>query len=430
MKRILLSVLILACAVTVLVSCGGDKAGDEKALELRVVTSYSATDGNRVNFENAYKAWETATGNTVIDESATSDEAWKAKVIADFETGSESDVLFFFTGTDANSFIEAGKVVPLDEIRSVYPDYASNMSDGKLAGAASLVDGKVYAIPTNGFWEGLFVNTAILAEAGAAVPGPNTTWAEFLDICQKVKDAGYTPIALSLNHIPHYWFEFAIMNNGGPTNHLNVPKSASDASYKAWVGGLNDIRELYQRGFLPANTLSASDDETFQGFYDGQSAFAIDGSWKVGGIVDNVGDRLADYGVTFVPGKGPRKATDIIGGLSMGYYITRKAWNDPAKREIAVDFVRALTTDAVVNAMAAGTSVTALANTAPKPTGFNSLQESAFEMMQGATAVVPAVQDIISPEAKAQILETDTKMVASDAVTAEQAVNNMMAANR
>jgi raffinose/stachyose/melibiose transport system substrate-binding protein len=411
--------------MTLMVSCGGDKAN-----ELRVVSSYSATDGNRVPFEKAYKAWEAATGNTVVDESATSDEAWKAKVIADFETGSESDVLFFFTGTDANSFIEAGKVVPLDEIRAAYPDYASNMSDGKLAGAASLVDNKVYAIPTNGFWEGLFVNTAVLKAAGAAVPGPTTTWAEFLDICQKVKDAGYTPIALSLNHVPHYWFEFSIMNNGGPANHLNVPKSSSDDAYKAWVGGLNDIRELYQRGFLPANTLSASDDETFQTMYDGQAAFAIDGSWKVGQIVTNVGERLADYGVTFVPGKGPRKSTDIIGGLSMGYYITRKAWDDPAKRELAVSFVKAMTTDAVVNEMAAGTSVTALANAAPKPAGFNSLQESAFAMMQGATAVVPAVQDIISPEAKAQILETDTKLVADGQVSAEQAVNNMMAVNK
>ncbi|MDR2900305.1 MAG: extracellular solute-binding protein [Treponema sp.] len=430
MKRILMSVLIMACAMTLFAGGGGEKANSDGKLELRVVTSYSATDGNRVPFEKAYKAWEAASGNAVIDESQTSDETWKAKVLADFETGSEPDVLFFFTGTDANSFIEAGKVVSLEEIRSVYPDYASNMSDGKLAGAASLVDNKVYAIPTNGFWEGLFVNTAILAEAGAAVPGPNTTWAEFLDICQKVKDAGYTPIALSLNHIPHYWFEFAIMNNGGPAAHLNVPKAVNDPAYKAWAAGLNDIRDLYQRGFLPANTLSASDDETFQGFYDGNSAFAIDGSWKVGGIVDNVGDRLADYGVTFVPGKGPRKSTDIIGGLSMGYYITKKAWNDPARRDAAVDFVRALTSDAVVNEMAAGTSVTALAKTAPKPTGFNSLQESAFEMMQAATSVVPAVQDIITPEAKAQILETDTKMVASNAITAETAVNNMMAVNK
>ena len=427
MKRIMVCLLILVCAMAVFARGGAQSDGK---VSLRVVSSYSGTDGNRIPFENAYRAWEAATGNTVIDESATSDEAWKAKVHADFEPGSEPDVLFFFTATDANPIVEAGKVVPLDEIRAAYPDYASNMDDGKLQGAASLVDNKVYAIPVNGFWEGLFVNTAVLQAAGAAVPGPNTTWAQFLEICQKVKDAGYTPIAVSLAHIPHYWFEFTVMNNGGPANHLTIPQRAGDPAYRAWAAGLNDIRDLYNRGFLPLNTLSGTDDETFQGFYDGNTAFAIDGSWKVGQIVANVGNRLSDYAVTFVPGKGSRKATDIIGGLSMGYYITRKAWNDPVKRAVAVDFVRALTSDAVVNEMAQGTSVTALAKDAPMPSGFNNLQASAFNMMQGATAVVPAVQDFIAPEAKASLFETDTQLVARGDITAEQAVDHMMAVNR
>ena len=50
-------------------------------------------------------------------------------------------------------------------------------------------------------------------DAGVEVPTKDTTWAEFLDICQKIKDAGYTPIAASLQEIPHYWFDFAILNN-------------------------------------------------------------------------------------------------------------------------------------------------------------------------------------------------------------------------
>jgi raffinose/stachyose/melibiose transport system substrate-binding protein len=426
MKKIMVCLLILACTMAVFAAGG---AQDDGKVDLRVVSTYSGTDGNRIPYEKAFKAWEAATGNTVIDESATADEAFKAKVIADFETGSEPDVLFFFTATDANSFVEAGKVVPVSEIRAAYPDYANNMDDGKLQGAASLVDNKVYAIPVNGYWEGLFVNEAILKAAGAEVPGPNTTWAQFLDICQKVKDAGYTPIAVSLAHIPHYWIEFTFMNNAGSANHLNIPTSTSSANYSAWVNGLKDIKDLYDRGFLPANTLSGSDDETFQGFYDGQTAFAIDGSWKVGQIVANVGDRLGDYSVTFVPGKGARKATDIVGGLSSGWFITRKAWDDPVKRAVAVDFVKALTTDAVVNEMAAGTSVTALKAAAPMPSGFNNLQQAAFNMMNGATAVVPAVMDFTTAEARDQIFTVDTQLVATGAVTAEQAIQNLMAKN-
>ena len=100
-----------------------------KPVELNVTTTFAGEDGNAQNFKNAVKAWCDETGNTVADTSATSDETFKTRVIPDFETGSEPDVLFFFNGADANSFIEADKVVSIDEIRAEYPDYASNMND-------------------------------------------------------------------------------------------------------------------------------------------------------------------------------------------------------------------------------------------------------------------------------------------------------------
>ena len=92
------------------------------SVTLNVVTSYGGDDGNRKNFENAVKAYEESTGNKVNDGSATSNEEWKAKVLTDFETGSEPDVLFFFTNADADPFIDAGKVVSIEEIRESYPE--------------------------------------------------------------------------------------------------------------------------------------------------------------------------------------------------------------------------------------------------------------------------------------------------------------------
>jgi raffinose/stachyose/melibiose transport system substrate-binding protein len=173
-------------------------------VEITVVTSYGGDDGNRQNYENAIAGYEEATGNKVQDASATSNEEWKAKVMADFETGTEPDVLFYFLGSDANPIIEADKVVSLDEIRAEYPDYASNMKEEMLVPSA--VDGTVYGVPSTGYWESLFVNTKVLEAAGVAVPGADYTWDQFLTDCQKIKDAGFTPVAVSLQEVPHYWF--------------------------------------------------------------------------------------------------------------------------------------------------------------------------------------------------------------------------------
>ena len=98
-------------------------------VEIVVTTTFAGEDASAQAYKDGVKAWEEQTGNTVADTSASSDETFKTRVVTDFETGSEPDVLFFFNGADANSFIEAGKVLSIDEIRTEYPEYASNLND-------------------------------------------------------------------------------------------------------------------------------------------------------------------------------------------------------------------------------------------------------------------------------------------------------------
>lgn len=420
MKRFLTGILA-ASMIAGLAGCGSDTADAGSStsasaaasaagsVELTVCTTFAGEDGNAQNFRDAVSAWESETGNTVTDTSATSDETFKTRVVTDFETGSEPDVLFFFNGSDSNDFVKAGKVVSIDDIRAEYPDYASNMNDDLIA--ASPADGKKYAVPVNGYWEALFVNTKILEDAGVEVPGADTTWEEFLDDCEKIKNAGYTPIAAALGNIPHYWWEYSIFNHESPENHLEIPQSADDEIGQDWVAGLGDIKDAYAEGYFPDNTLSATDDETFAMFTDGKAAFLLDGSWKVGGIISACQsdpedettldqDKLDQFTVTYVPGQGDRKATDLIGGLSMGYYITKKAWDDPAKRDAAVSFVEYMTSDEVVPVFAQHTA-TALKN-APQTdlSNFKSLQVKAMDMMSGVTSLTGAVQDLFNGDCR------------------------------
>ena len=444
MKRLLALLLVLVMALS-LVACGQSAAPAEESaapsagtentepakepVTLNVVTSYGGDDGNRKNFEAAVKSYEEATGNKVNDGSATSNEEWKAKVLTDFETGSEPDVLFFFTNADAEPFISAGKVVSIDEIRAEYPDYATNMKDSMMAVAS---DGKQYAVPSSGYWENMFVNKSVLDACGIEVPGPDYTWDQFLADCQTILDNGYTPIACSLVEVPHYWFEFAVMNNGSLDNQLEVPtvdadgKLVDDAVAQKWIAALNDLKELYELGYFPKNTLTATDAETVAMFGDGEAAFLIDGSWKVGHFVENYADTLDDYVVSYVPGKGDRSASEAIGGISMGYFITRKAWDDPAKREAAVEFVSHLTSDEVLSTFVT-TEVTALVNGA-KPSGLNALQQSAADANASITGVVGAVQDTITGEAKGDLF-ANIQNVVTGKMTAEEAVESAIKLN-
>lgn len=390
----------------------------KKPIEIKVITSYGGDDGNRQNYEKAVKAYEASSGNIVKDSSGISNEEWKSSIMSDFNSGNEPDVLFYFTGVDSNKIIENDKVVSIEEIRSVYPEYASNMNEKMLP--VSPLNGKNYAVPVNGYWEGLYVNKKVLADCGVKVPGADTTWDQFISDCHIIKDKGYVPIAASLQEVPHYWFEFCVFNNGSTENHSLLPESSADAVGKNWISGLYDIKELYDNGFFPENTLVAADAETNVLMTDNKAAFMIEGSWKMGWFAENAAD-INDFTVTYIPSKGERKSTDIIGGISMGYFITRKAWENPEKQAACVEFVKAMTTDEVVTTFGT-TAVTALKNEITPPENASNLVKDALVMTRNFTGIVPAAGDSLSLDSRSSLF-SNVKNIVTGNITAEEAVD-------
>lgn len=397
------------------------------SVELNVVTTFAGEDSNAKYYQEGLEGWQEATGNTVNDNSATSDETFKTTVVSDFEMDAEPDVLMFFTGADANSFIEAGKVISIEDIRAEYPDYASNIDDAKLP--TSLVDGKAYAIPTNGYWEAMFVNTKVLEDCGVAMPDENYTWDQFMTDCAAIKEKGYTPVAAALGNIPHYWWEYSIFNNQTDlSKHAEVP-SADEAD--AWVAGMEDVKAMYEAGCFPENTLSATDDETFQLFTQDKAAFLLDGSWKVGGIVGACQsdpedpstldtEALEKFDVTFVPTKNDvRKASDLIGGFSSGFYITKKAWDDPEKRDAAVDFVNYMTSDDMILKFAQH-SASPLKDAPEADTSvMNGLQIKAIEFGAKVTSYTPALQDNFQGECRVPTFDGMPNIVTGEVSAAD-----------
>ena len=406
MLSIILVIFLAGCSMEVpdVLEQDNEKKSDSSPVTLNVTTTWAGNDEGSVIYRSYVNEYMQESGNIINDVSGGSDETFKQKIQLDFEVGGESDVLFYFNGSDANSFIKAGKVVSVDTIKKEFPDYASNLDESTFA--ASEVDGKVYALPIYGYWEGMFVNKKVCEAVGVEIPDANTTWEEFTDICTKIRAAGYTPIAASLAKEPHYWFEFIIYNQLSPQTHSQIPESMRDSSGQAWLAGLNDLKEMYTKGFFPDNTLYTSADESFQSFMDGEAAFFVDGSWKISTIISSA-ENVDDFTVTYVPGKGGRKNTDIIGGFSSGWYITTKAWEDPEKRQAAVDFITWMTSDEAVSDFASiAVSSTTLKNNANyDDVAFNQLQKDAVVMLDNKTSISSAVQDSLSVEVRAPLFD-------------------------
>lgn len=275
---------------------------------------------------------EAEKGLIIEDTSSSSNEEWKASINADFAVGNEPDVIHFFTDATADMLVKTGKLVTIEEIREVYPDYAKDTLDSALQAAVN-TDGVLRAVPTSGYWEGLFCNKDLFDQYGVELP---TDWDSLVTAIEVFKANGIVPIACSLNNVPHYWIEFLMLYTAGVEEFTQVPETAPES----WARGLDLIRVLRDMGAFPADTDVVDDVNVCRLFMDKKAAMQLSGSWYVADIEDTENTVVIAF-----PGVPEQKVEDntMLAGISVGFYITRKAWADPEKRDMAVKFVMAHT---------------------------------------------------------------------------------------
>lgn len=392
MKRTMLFVIVLA----ILAASGALAEG----VTLRTVSCFAGEDVAAVAYAELLRAYEEQTGNVVEDASATSDESWKARVLSDFAVGNEPDVLFFFACSGDSAPI-LRKMVPISEINAAYPDMDLTESD-----ALRESDGVVYAIPARPYYEGLFVNTDLFEQYDLPLPD---TWAHLEEAVAGFAAAGVVPIAVSFSDIPHYLAECAVLACASPQEYAARPRSAEDVP-ASWREGMALIRRLYELGAFPENALNTAESVTSQMFRDKQAAMQFDGSWFANTIPAEHMDTVAVLPVPRYQGEGGA----VIGGVSMGFYLTRRAWDDPDRRDAAAGLLAWLT--APEN----------LAKLNLEQTD-GRLSASAAELLGGAGVLLGPVQDDMNKDAREAWLLNCVPAVAEGRMSPEECWETVMA---
>ncbi len=415
-KQIILFASIFC--LTIIIGCSREPDLNKNQVVLNVCTSFGEGDGHYDTYQNLIRDFEKNSGVLVADHSEISSEEWKGNVLSSFSSREEPDVLFFFTGQDAKTLIESQQVVDLDTIRTVYPSYGNNINTSVL-NTMKADDGKNYALPVSGYWEGLFINKDLFTQYDLPIPDD---WDSFLDTISAFRQNGITPIAVSLGKVPHYWFEFLIYNYSGPAGHLTSAPTADNPLPESWIQGLTDLQTLYRMNAFPENTEELTEMEAVALFQDKKAAMLLDGSWRVGNITDKEQVILIPF-----PSKGEARInTDMIGGFSMGFYITAKSWNNPDKQKAAVDFINAMTAnESILEFNSSGSASPISARTSK---GSDPLLQSIITVNSQATAYIGAVQDTIELPVRNAFFEK-IPAIASGTLSIEDALNDFFELN-
>ena len=198
---------------------------------------------------------------------------------------------------------------------------------------------------------------------------------------------------------------FVAMDEDGAVRPVTM-----DEVPQSWLDGMELIRRLYTLGAFPENTLNTSEALTSQMFRDKQAAMQFDGSWFMNSLPPENMDSIEVMPVPSAAGDG----VGIIGGVSMGFYLTRRVWDDPTRRDAAVDLLSWLTQPEHLNRLADWQISGALA-------------ASVEDVVALSADMLRPIQDDMDRSARERWLLTCVPTVAAGDMTAEECWEQVMA---
>jgi multiple sugar transport system substrate-binding protein len=184
--RLSAAIAVAAAASLTLASCGfgggtggdGGDADGATTLDLLVPSYSDATQGL---WEDVIAGFEEENSDITVNLEVQSWDNLESVITTKIQGGEAPDI---YNGGPFAGFAADGLLYPAEEVTS--PAVFSDIQDSFIENAE--IDGTAYALPLIASARALFVNNALLEQAGVAAPP--TTWDELLDAATKVSALG------------------------------------------------------------------------------------------------------------------------------------------------------------------------------------------------------------------------------------------------
>ena len=310
MKKKLLSVILsVAMVASLLVGCGGKT---ETTTESTATESTAATEKSESTEETAPAAsgevqeitwmfWDDldATEDLIskgyketvdrfnkdyegvyhVTPITTNLEEYYSKLNALVAAGETPDCFIVSPGPNLDVYVDPGVAADLTDYLKA-DGWMDTFNGGEGAFSQQTYDGKIYAVPLNIAAACVFYNTEMFATAG--ITEMPTDWDGMLDACQKLQDAGYTPLTISagtawcLSMLAGYLCDSEGVDldalNGGTASWL-------DANVVSAENKMVEISKYFQ-----PTAAGDTNDVATANFYNEEAAMLIQGSWAIAQI--------------------------------------------------------------------------------------------------------------------------------------------------
>jgi raffinose/stachyose/melibiose transport system substrate-binding protein len=368
-----------------------DAEAPKKDVSLRVFSTFGGTDSARDAFQAALDEFTSKNPNVKIvnDTMSANDDGFRTKVNTDMNSGNEPDLLFYFVGSDSKGFVDAGKVVPLNDILDADAQWKSGFSPAALENVRQK-DGNIYAVPLTGYYEGLFVNKKIFTDNNLELP---TDWDKMKTAVSTLSKKGIIPLAGPFDQ-SHYIIEHFMLSAAGSKGHNSGLADGIDPN---WEKGYAAMKELYDLGAFPKDAATIDLGMASNYYGEGKAAMIIEGSWAMGNWKDAaVIDNTTVLPFPAMPG-GVGTGKDVIGGFGSGFYLSKSTFDNADKKDAAIALMKHMTSPATIEKIAIANGGTPAA-AGVEIKGTTQAATDGFAVVANATSVNNPIDNVVAPE--------------------------------
>lgn len=313
-------------------AAANDTASTKKVTLTMMVSGTKAPDGQDFALDIMPKLVKEKFPNVTLETSKLPDEQYFTSIRTKLASGKGPDIYWVFPRNASLGVLDMAKAGYAADLSDL--TFWDNISQG--AKEDMSYEGKPYGIAGGLDYLGVYYNQELFKQAG--ITEMPKDWPSFLEACQKLKDAGITPISLA-DKDP--WFlqfgMYQIAANVVYPDEMDFDtklqageKSLNDPK---WVDTVSKMKELYDKGYVVKNSLGLGSAQAAQLFVDGKAGMIFDGTWDYATLTAK---GAADFtrGFFSLPANEPGQPTYVSAATAAGFALNAKSENLDLAKEV------------------------------------------------------------------------------------------------
>jgi ABC-type glycerol-3-phosphate transport system substrate-binding protein len=253
MKKLSSTLIVSILVVSVILGTSlAALAADKKV----VINSYMADPAPKKTLKQLVQRFEEQNPNYDVTINTYPHEDYKTLIRTWLPSKKASpDIVTWFAGERANTFVDKDLIMPLDDIWGEgkgFEDYFP-----KAFKSISQFEGETYFLPQSWYWYGFWYRESVFDKLNLNEP---ITWNQFLNVCEKLKENGYTPITIGskFRWTAAAYFDYFNLRLNGADFHMKLMKGEVKYTNPKVKDVFEKWKVLLDKGYFLENHTSYS----------------------------------------------------------------------------------------------------------------------------------------------------------------------------